>query len=273
MSEILEILSLPFLACLLMGSVLGYFGIHVLKREVIFVDISLAQIAAVGSILAHMLFKVHGNSLLAYGLAVFFVILVGCFYALARRRVTQISLEAIIGVTYAIAAAAALFLVGIAPGGHLHVQRMLAGTLLWVSPSDIIQSAVIFTAVCLCFYIWRKPLTAITEVYQETTNESRHAIGWDSLFYALLGIVIISSVKMAGVVVVFAYLIIPATIALLFTRRTAGQLLIIWSMAFLASIAGLLFSYFFDFSVGPSIGAFMGGQVIIAGIISKLFLK
>ncbi len=273
MLEIIEILGMPFIACLLMAVVLGYFGIHVLKREVIFVDISLAQIAAVASILAHITFKSHGNSLTAYILAVGFIVFTSAFYALAQKKITQISLEAIIGVTYAIAAATALFLVGVAPGGHIHVQHMLAGTLLWTSSSDVLWMTVVFSTVCVFVFLCRKPLHAVTQGYQEkSVVQSHKTLWWDFIFYVLLGMVIISAVKNAGIVVVFAYLIIPAAISFLFTRQTTSQLFIIWTTAILASIGGLLFSYYLDLSVAPSIAALLGVQLILAVVAKKVFI-
>ena len=128
MQPIIQMFGLPFIACVMMVMILGHLGIHVLKREVIFIDIALAQTAAVGSIIAHLVFGVHGDSLTAYVSAYGFVLLVSGFYALVRNRVVQIPLEAVIGVSYAIAGAGALFLVGTAPGGHVHIQEMLVHT-------------------------------------------------------------------------------------------------------------------------------------------------
>ena len=107
MLQLIQILGVPFLACILMSTILGYLGLHVLKREIIFVDIALAQIAAVGAIAAHISFKVHGNSLLVYTCSMGTVFSIAAFYAIARRTIVQISLEAIIGISYATAAAAA----------------------------------------------------------------------------------------------------------------------------------------------------------------------
>ena len=153
MLPIIQILGLPFLACILMSSILGYLGIHVLKREVIFIDIALAQIAAVGSIAAHMIFEAHGDSPTAYLCSFGCVLLAAGFYAFVRSRIFHISLEAVIGISYAIAAAATLFLVGIAPGGHMHIQHILSGSLLWTTWKQIIVSLIVFSAIGLCFYL------------------------------------------------------------------------------------------------------------------------
>ncbi len=270
MPPIIQILGLPFLACILMSSILGYLGIHVLKREVIFIDIALAQIAAVGSIVAHLAFKVHGDSLVAYLCSLSFVLLAAVFYAFVRSKIFQLSLEAIIGISYAVAAAAALFLVGIAPGGHIHVQHILSGSLLWTSWTDVIVSLLAFSAVGFYFYLIRKPLINVSNSYQQALNKGVKVIVWDFIFYLLLGIVITLSVQIGGVVVVFAYLIIPATISAIFSSRLGVQLIVIWTATIMGSISGLLFAYYLDFSVGPAIALFLGIELILAAIINKL---
>ena len=269
MLPIIQILGLPFLACVLMSSILGYIGTHVLKREVIFIDIALAQIAAVGSIAAHMAFKAHGDSALVYGCSFGCVLLAAGFYAFVRSRIIQISLEAVIGISYAIAAAAALFLVGIAPGGHMHIQHILSGSLLWTGWEQIITSLVVFSAIGVCFYLIRKPIAQISNSYQKDTNKDLRVVFWDFIFYALLGVIITLSVQVGGIVVVFAFLIIPATISAIFSTKLYLQLVIIWVTAITASLGGLLFAYKFDFSIGPSIALFLGIELIIVSITGK----
>ncbi len=268
MLQIIQTLGPPFLACVLMSSILGYLGIHVIKREVIFIDIALAQIAAVGSIIAHIAFKVHGDSLTAYTCSLSFVLLAALFYAVIRSRISQISLEAIIGISYAVAAAAALFLVGIAPGGHIHVQHILSGSLLWTSRGQIITSLVVFSVIGFGFYLIRKPMAEMSNNYQKNTTKSMKVIFWDFIFYVLLGVVITLSVQVGGVVVVFAYLIIPATISAIFSPRLGIQLIIIWTASIAASISGLLFAYYLDFSIGPAVALFLGAELTIAGLIT-----
>ncbi|MBN1125785.1 MAG: metal ABC transporter permease [Sedimentisphaerales bacterium] len=267
MQLIIQILGLPFLACVLMSSILGYLGIHVLKREVIFIDIALAQIAAVGSIAAHMVFEAHGDSPVAYLCSFGCVVSAAAFYAFVKSRIFQISLEAVIGISYAMAAAAALFLVGIAPGGHIHIQHILSGSLLWTGWRQVIVSMTVFLAVGVCLYLIRKPIAELSNHYQKSTVKNGKGVVWDFLFYTLLGIVITLSAQIAGVVVVFAYLIIPATISTVFSTRFRLQLAIVMTTATIASLGGLLFAYKFDFSVGPSIALFLGGELIITSSI------
>jgi len=266
MLQLIQILGLPFLACVIMGTILGYFGIHVLKREIIFIDIALAQVAAVGAIVAHSAFAVHTDSVLSYVCSMVAVFCVAAFYAMARKKIIQISLEVIIGISYAIAAAAALFLVGIAPGGHIHIQQILSGSLLWTSWRDIILSLFVFSAVGFCFYLFRRPLMRLSNNYQQAEAEGLKTVLWDFVFYMLLGVVITRAVQTAGIVVVFAYLIIPATTSVLFSSHWGTRMLIIWTAIAVASVAGLLFAYYLDFSIGPAVTLFLGSELIIAAL-------
>ncbi len=264
MLGIIEVLGLPFLICLLMTIILSHLGIHVLKREIIFIDIALAQTAAVGALAAHIYCKLPTDSLLGYSCGLGVTLVAAAFYAFVRKRVTQIPLESIIGVTYAIAAAAALFLAGVAPGGHVHVGEVLAGSILWASWMDIGVGVLVFSGVGVCFYLFRSPFNRISEDYERAHREKLNVLWWDFFFYALLGIVITFTVRIAGVVVVFAFLIIPATISALFSSRWGPRLAVAGLSGTLSSLAGLLFAYRFDFSVGPAIAAFLGLVLAIA---------
>jgi len=266
MEHLIQLFSQPFLVCLTMVVILGYMGIHVLKREVIFIDIALAQIAAVGAIVAHIAFKAHGDSLFGYSIAFGFTLAASAFYSLVRRKVSQIPLEAVIGVSYAIAAAAALFLVGVAPGGHIHVQHMLAGSILWATWKDVLLCIFVFSAVGLCFYIFRQPFKEISDNYETALKKGAKVVWWDFLFYALFGIVITLAVRIGGVVVIFAFLIIPATISALFSSSWGRRLVISWAIGIGATIAGLLFADRFDFSIGSAISLFLGVALVLAGL-------
>ena len=272
MLQLIHIIGLPFLVCIMMGCVLGYLGIHVLKREVIFVDIALAQVAAVGAIASHLAFEVHEDSMLSFVCSLAAVVSVAAFYAVARICIVQISLETVIGISYAIAAAAALFLVGVAPGGHIHIQQVLSGSLLWTSWRDVITCLLVFSTVGFCLFLFRKPLFSISNNYQQIPTNNYKIVFWDFIFYLLLGTIITLAVQMGGIVVVFAYLIIPATLAAIFSARFIIQLMIIWIASLVASISGLSFAYYLDFSIGPAIALFLGVELIIAALFDRLIL-
>jgi zinc/manganese transport system permease protein len=268
--ELVQILGIPLLICLEMIAILGYLGIHVLKREVIFIDIALAQIAAVGAMGAELAFEAHGHSALGYACAFGATLVAAAFYSLVRRRVVQIPLEAVIGVSYAIAAAGALFLLGIAPGGDVHVQQMLAGSILWATWTDVILAAALFALVGCCFYVFRRPFASISEDYEGAAREGVNTLGWDLLFYALLGVVVTLAVRIAGVVVVFTFLIIPATLSALFASGWRERLIVAWITGGVASVLGLLFADRLDFSVGPAIALLLGAGLVLVGLL-RLF--
>ena len=265
----IELLTLPFLVCLTMVGILGYLGIHVLKREIIFIDIALAQIAAVGSIIAVVVFKAEEHSLLTYICAFGFTLAAAVFYSLVRKKIIQIPLEAVIGISYAICAALALFIVAKLGDAHVHVEHMLAGSILWAKWSDIFLCAVVFSGVGFLFYIFRKPFMKISNDYEGAIIEGMRVVWWDLLFYALFGIVITVAVRIAGVLVVFSFLIIPAIISALFSTKFGVRLAIAWIFGIGMSIMGLVFSYYFDFSIGPSVASFLGMALIVVGIIKR----
>ena len=268
MPQLVHILGLSFITCLFMGIILGYFGIHVLKREVIFIDIAVAQVAAVGSIAAHLAFDVEENHLISYLFSLGCVLLIAGFYAIARRKVVQISIETVIGISYAITAGGAMFLIGIAPG-HAHAEEMLAGRLLWVTWQHIILCLVVFTAVAFCLCIFRKSLSGISENYEDAIAQGRNVMWWDFVFYALLGVVITVGVRVTGVVTVFSFLIIPATISAMFSTQWRLRMLIALVATTAASLGGLLFAYYLDFSIGPAVALFLGVVLVIAAMFGR----
>lgn len=260
-----ELFGVPLLACVAMAAILGYLGLHVLKREIVFVDIALAQIVAVGTIAAHVLFAAEEDSPLAHASALGLAVVAAAFYAFTRRRVWQISTEAVIGVSYAIAAAAALFLLGVAPGGHVHAQHMLTGSILWATGRTVGVAALAFGAVGLAFYLLRRPFGRLTEDYSGAVEAGMAVARWDFLFYCLIGVVITFAVRIGGVVVVFCLLIIPSSIAILLARSTIARLGIAWGAGIAGSVFGLLFADRLDFSVGPSVALLLGvGLAVVA---------
>jgi zinc/manganese transport system permease protein len=269
MSQLLEMLGLPFLACLMMSGILAYAGMHVLKREIIFIDITLAQVAAVGSIIAHLAFGAHEGTLLSYAVSLTCVLMLAAVYASLHKRPIRLPIEAVIGVSFAIAAAGGIFLISLAPT-EMHADEMLAGSLLWIETSDIVLMLVVFAMMALCFCFLRKPLHRLSEGYRQGLIGGTHAAWWDFVFYALIGIVITTAVRIAGVLLVFGFLIMPATISTMFSSHWGVRLLIAWTVAVVASIAGLVGAYYLDFSIGPVIALCMGMLLAAVATLAKL---
>jgi len=266
-------MGLPLLACLLMTAVLGYLGLHVLKREVIFIDIAVAQVAALGAIAAHMFLHVHADSPSASAYAFGATLVAALFFAVVRRKIPTLPIEATIGITYAIAVAGALFMIGKSTSGHTHIQQMLTGSLLWVNARDIGWAAFIFAFAGICFRIFSSPLQRISDDYDSAAQSGLNVIGWDFLFYALCGIVITVAVRLTGVVVVFCFLIIPATISAMFSTRWGVRLIIAWGAGIIASVSGLMFCHYWDFSAGVSVALFLGLLLIVLGTATIIFQK
>lgn len=269
MWEIIQFLFPPFVACLTMVGIFGYLGIHVLEREIIFIDIALAQIAAVGSTFAFVFIGVGEQSPLAYICAFTFTLLAAVFYSHIGKAVTRISQEAIIGVSYAIAAASALFLIAMAAGGDVHLEHMLTGSILWAKWSDIFVCFVVYVAIGFFHILFLDKFKNISQDYQSAVDRGIKVRWWDFLFYVSMGIVITLTVRIAGVLVIFSFLIIPATFAAMFVKSWGKRLLIAWTIGTAASIAGLAFSYILDFSCGPSVVTFLGLTLIIAAVLKK----
>ncbi|MCK5850224.1 MAG: metal ABC transporter permease [Kiritimatiellae bacterium] len=266
MTELIATFGFPFLACLLMTGILGYMGLHVLKREIVFIDIAVAQVSAFGAITAHMFFHAHGDSLVATVCALGSTLVAALFFAIVRRRMPVLPIEATIGIVYALAAAGALFMIGKSTGGHTHIMRMLTGSLLWVNLRDIGWAALAFGLVGMCFRLFRKPLQQISDNYDNASIDGLNVVAWDFFFYALCGVVITMAVRLAGVVVVFCFLIIPATISALFSSKWGTRLLITWIAGVLGSIAGLIFCWLMDFSAGVSVALFLGVLLILLSV-------
>jgi len=258
MLDVLTFLAAPFTACLVLVGVLGYFGLHVLLREVIFVDLALAQVAALGTVVAIAAgHEPDSRAALLYSLAATILGAV-LFTFTRRRRGAAVPQEAIIGITYVIATAAAILVADRAPEGAEHIKELLAGTILWVTWPVVIRDLAIFAGVGLFHWLCRRRFVAISERGEEAEASGLRIHLWDFLFYLSFGLVITLAVTTAGVLMVFAYLVAPAILALSNSRRWGVRILIAWSAGFGASVLGLLSSYWWDLPSGPAIVCSLG---------------
>ena len=266
-SEQLSVLFLPFLACLVLTGIHGYLGIHVLARKVIFVDIALAQIAALGSTVAYLMgYDPHSTG--AYLFSLGFAVLGAGTFALTRNKHEQIPQEAIIGLTYAIAAAAAILVADIAPHGAEHLQDLLAGSIVWVTPDQVKKTFFLYSIIGIFHYVFRKKFLLISFSPEKAFEQGIPVRFWDFLFYLSFGVVITSSVQVAGVLLVFCYLVAPAVFGVMFADTIGKRLIISWTLGTLISALGLLFSY--DRPSGPTIMCFFALALIVAGLYKKL---
>ncbi|MBM4047605.1 MAG: metal ABC transporter permease, partial [Planctomycetes bacterium] len=209
MAEMINVMWLPFLACVVLIGIHAYFGIHVLKREVIFVDLALAQIAALGATVA-FLFHIDPQSTQAYFFSLGFITVAAAIFALTRTREQKVSQEAIIGIVYAVAAAAAILVADRSPHGAEHIKEMLTGQILWVSKGTVALDAVVYALIGLFHFACARQFMAISEGVAAAVDKGIRVRLWDFFFYASFGIVVSLSVRVAGVLLVFCFLIVPA---------------------------------------------------------------
>jgi zinc/manganese transport system permease protein len=246
-TEVVSFLAAPFVMCLILAGIHCYLGLHVLARGVIFVDLSLAQVAAFGATLA-ILFGFEHHSPATYFISLGSTFCAAALFAMARRHEKLFSQEAIIGIVYALASAAVVLVVDRIAHGAEHIKDLLVGQVLWVTWHDVIKTALIYGVVSIVHYVFRKQLLAASFGHGKGSTA-----GWDFLFYALFGVVITSSVSMAGVLQVFAYLIVPSVVGTLFFKTIRARLLFGWALGFVISFAGLFLSYLWDLPSGAFI--------------------
>lgn len=252
MADALVLLWLPFVVAVCLVGIHTWFGIQVLTRNIVFVDLALAQIAALGATVAFILgHAAQGGVAYAYSLA--FTLGAAILLAFTRQWSGRIPQEALIGVIYVVAAAAAFLLVDRAPQGAEHIKQILTGSILTVGMGDLAVIAPLYATIGAIHALLRKQMTAAS------------TWGWDFAFYATFGLVVTSSVALAGVLLVFSFLIIPAAIGMLHADRLAMQLAIGWISGSVASLAGLAASYAWDLPTGAAMVCAFGAALAIAG--------
>jgi zinc/manganese transport system permease protein len=269
----IDILLQPFVllaaaAGLVLAGIHAYLGFHVVSRGVIFVDLSLAQAAAFGSVVA-LLLGVESHSVPEYFISLCFTLLGALIIALSRTRDDRVPPEAFIGIVYAgFSALAVIFLSGLPEGMH-ELEHMLAGSLLTCSPTELLVIALLYSGVGAFHYLFRKQFFMISEDRSRAIAAGYNVVLWDFLFYASFGVVVTSSVHIAGVLLVFSLLVIPPVSALLIVRSRALRLIIGWLLAFVATLIGLLVSVEFDKPTGPSIIASLIGIMLLVALYSR----
>jgi zinc/manganese transport system permease protein len=254
----------PFALCILMVGMLSYLGLHVIKREIIFVDLALAQIAALGSLVAFM-FGIPLHTLPSQLFALALTTIAAGLFALSWSGNGRVPQEALIGLAYAIAAAAAIILIDKAPHGAEQIKDLLTGSILWATWKTVGVVAIVYAAAGLFHFAFRRPLLLISEDPAAAQASGIHVRWWDFLFYLSFGIVITVTVGTAGVLLVFIFLVAPAAMAVQVTNRLGRQLLVGWGLGIAATVAGLVVSYLGDLSAGPVvIGAYAVALIIVS---------
>ena len=265
-----EIMAPPFMECLVLVGIHSYLGLHVIRRKVIFVDLALAQIAALGTTVGFLV-GIMPNTIGAYWFSLGFTILGATIFSISRLRHEKIPQEAVIGLTYAIAASVAVLVVDKAPHGAEHIKEIITGSILWVKWSTILAAAIVYVLVGIFHFIFRKQFILISENPDQAYEQGLSIRFWDFLFYMSFGIVITHSVGTAGVLLVFVFLVVPEIASTMITDTLWKQLVIGWVLGLVVSVIGLYMSYQLDLPSGPTIVSVYGLVLILIAITLYIF--
>lgn len=262
MTEYISFLMLPFISCLVLVGILSYFGLHVIKRGIIFVDLSLAQVAALGMTLSILL----GNELddtITYLLSLGFALVGAALFTYTRGIKSDIPQEAIIGIVYAVSTAAAIMMVSHSPEGAEHIQHLLVGSILTVTPEAILSAAALFAVIGIFHFFKRDRFLELS--FKQNTDK-KYSKFWEFLFYASFAVAVTSAVKICGVLMVFVFLVVPSVYAALVTNKgVINRLLHGWLFGIIGSAAGLALSFQLDTPTGATIVCTFGLMLLLFG--------
>jgi zinc/manganese transport system permease protein len=270
--DTLSFLLAPFIASLILTGIHAYLGVHVVERGVIFVDLSLAQIAAFGTTVA-ALYGMEPHSTASYVISLIFTFLGAAVFSTIRGQKARIPQEAVIGICYAVASAAAILAMSKSVQETEHLKEMLVGNILTVSWHDVIKTAALYSAIGLFHFLCRKKFLAISMDHNKAEASGISVRLWDFLFYASFGFVVTSSVAIAGVLLVFCYLIVPSVAAMLYSERIGTRLAIGWTMGTLVSALGVFLSLKIDLPTGATIVCTFAIVLIAMALLRPVFRK
>jgi zinc/manganese transport system permease protein len=268
-ADAVSFLLYPFAASVAFVLIHAYLGVHVLRRNIVFADLALAQLSALGATVAFALgYAPVSPAGFAYAFA--FTTLGALLLTATRGLARFVSQEAFVGILYVAATAATVLVVDRSPQGAEHVKKILIGSILTVEPPELIKFAALYGVVGLAHWFARRPMLAVaTEV--EPAGRSRLAVSlWDFLFFLSFGVVVTSSVTTAGVLLVFSFLIVPAVIGAMFSRAVPVVLAIAWSTGILASAFGLAGSFVLDLPTGAAMVVAFVLMLALAGVAKAL---
>ena len=265
-----EVMKWPLVACLLFPPLLVYLGLHVVKREVIFVDLALAQVATLGTCVA-LLMGHHFDDRITFWISLGVTFIGAAFFSWTRSsRKAAVPQEAIIGITFVVAAAGVILLLSRVAGGKEELEHLLTGDILNVTRDEIGQRGILFGVIAMFYAANHRRFALISETeYGEPINGLNVRL-WDFLFYASFGFVVTRSVAIAGVLLVFCYLIVPSVAAMLYSERIGPRLAIGWTMGTVVSAAGVWLSLRMDLPTGATIVCTFGVVLILMALVRVL---
>ena len=269
MIEFLQIMTMPFLACLVLTGIHAYLGFHVIERQVIFVDLALAQIAVLGASIA-IIFGYEMHSMQGYSISLVFTLIGAGLFALTRFKKQKVPHEVIIGIVYVVSSALMMIILNFSGEGTEHIRQSLVGNILLVTPSEVGKIFLIYSFVGIVHFLFRKKFYLISDSPNQAFEQGLNVRGWDFLFYATFGLVVTSSVKIAGVLLVFSFLVIPAVCAMLLADNLQSRLILGWMIGTVGSMLGMAVSYYFDLPTGASVVCVFGLILIFMACIKRI---
>jgi len=268
----LQFLAAPFVASLIIAGIHAYLGVHVVERGVIFVDLSLAQIAALGSAIALLLpIDADPHGALVYWISVGSTLVGAAIFSTIRGRRARIPQEAIIGIAYAVASAGTILAMSKATAESEHLKDMLVGNILAVSWPEVGVTAALYAVIGIFHFVFRKKFLEISMNHDRAEMNVRSIRLWDFLFYASFGFVVTRSVSIAGVLLVFCYLIVPSVAAILYSEHIGRRLAIGWTMGTVVSALGIYLSVKLDLPTGATMVCTFGLVLILMAAVRPLF--
>ena len=262
-----DVMFWPIVACVLLPWLLVYLGLHVVQRGIIFIDIAMAQMASMGICVA-VLFHLDLESPATFAIALGFTLMGAAIFSVTGKRTSQVPQEAVIGIAYVVAAAAAVLLLSRAAEGDEQIKQMLVGNILLVTPLEVWKCFGLFAIVGILHFVLRRNFLLVSFDRDGAYEKGLRVRWWDFLFYAAFGLVVTSFVRIAGVLLVFSYLIVPAVCGINLAGSLGRRLLIGWLIALIGGVGGLFLSFWWDLPSGAAIVCTFGALLILVSIIS-----
>jgi zinc/manganese transport system permease protein len=265
--ELVRMMGAPFAASVVLVLIHAYLGGHVLRRGVIFVDLAMAQFAAMGGALGLFLGFEH-HTAPGYAMGLGSALLAAGLFAWSRRRIHAAPQEAVIGIAYVVASSAVILIADRVPHGAEHIKESLVGNILWVGWGDVLKTAAIYGALGVALAAAHRRLDLVSRSPEEARARGLSLFRWDFFFYAVFAFVVTSSVRIAGVLLVFTLLIVPSVFAAFLGAKGARRLAAAWGFGIAMCLAGMLLSYFLDFPTGAAVVVVFGIALFVTSLLT-----
>ena len=262
----------PLIASLILPWLLVYLGLHIVQRGVIFVDLALAQTAAFGTCVSLIAgYDVHDWQ--SFALSQVFTFAGAVVLTFTRGRDQRVPQEALIGIVYVVAAAAAIVALSKSAGGHEELQRSMVGELLVVPPIEVMKTFGLYVVLGVVHFLFRKRFLAISANAKQAEASGINVRWWDFVFYMLFGLVVTSFVHIGGVLLVFSYLVVPAVCATYLVNSIPARFAVGWALATGASVVSLFLTAKVDLPIGAAIVCVLGVVLVLVVLCTRLLRR